>query len=77
MMDIKIRCVRCHRTLLIGELGSATFTVKCEKCGAVNLIQVHPQITVQEIAPALMVRGKVMGVSLPLPKISVRLVSTE
>jgi len=77
MNDLKIHCARCHRTLLIGELGSATFTMKCEKCGAVNLIQVHPQITVQEISPALMVKGKVMGVSLPLPKISVRLVNTE
>jgi len=76
-VDSKLRCARCRRTLLIGEVGSGSFTVKCEKCNAVNLIQAHPQVTIQEVPPALMVRGKVMGVSLPTQKISVRIVSTE
>jgi len=75
--SIKIKCARCRRTLLIGEVGSGSFTVKCEKCNAVNLIQVHPQVTIQEVSPALMVRGKVMGVSLPMQKTSVRTVTTE
>ena len=73
----KISCARCGRTLLIGDIGSATFTVKCKKCSAVNLIQVHPHITIQEISPAIRIKGKVMGVSLPIPKSSVRIISTE
>ena len=75
--EVKIRCARCGRTLLIGALAAAQFTVKCKKCSAVNLIQVHPQITVQEVPAAFMVHGKVMGVSLPMVRTSVRLVSTE
>jgi len=73
----KISCARCGRTLLIGDIGSATFTVKCKKCSAVNLIQVHPHITVQEISPAIRIKGKVMGVSLPISRTSVRIISIE
>jgi len=73
----KIKCARCGRTLLIGELQSASFTVKCVKCSAVNLISVHPMISIQEVTPAIMMRGKVMGVSLPSCKATVRVVRTE
>lgn len=77
MNDNKIQCARCNRTLLIGEINSASFTIRCKKCGATNLIQVHPHITVQEVEPALMIKGKVMGVSIPKVKPSVRILSTE
>lgn len=73
----KISCARCERTLLVGEINSAVFTVKCKKCGAINLIQVHPQITIQEIPAAMMVRGKIMGISLPAIKPSVRTISVK
>ena len=70
----KIKCASCGRTLLIGELQACSFTLKCKKCGSVNLIQVHPHITVQKINPALMVQGKVIGVSLPMTKPSVEII---
>ena len=62
----KIRCARCDKTLMIGDLTAGEFTIKCKKCGAVNLILVHPQINIQEVSPARFNDKKeVMGVSLP------------
>jgi hypothetical protein len=62
---------------LIGELQACNFTLKCKKCGTVNLIQVHPRITVEKINPALMVHGKVMGISLPKINSSVKIIKTK
>lgn len=69
--DKKINCIQCGRTLLIGELYAANFTLKCKKCGTVNLISVHPQIQIQKVAPTALIAGKVMKVSLPGVKPSV------
>lgn len=61
----KIKCARCGRTLIIGELSSGVFTMKC-KCGAINLIKVHPVINIQEVSPGRRtVNNKVIGVTLP------------
>jgi len=76
-MPEKIKCAHCSRTLLIGELQACTFTLKCKHCHTVNLIQVHPHITIKEVAPALMVRGKVMGISLPKVSSSVEIIKIE
>ena len=67
MSDIqKYGCARCGRTLMIGELSSGTVTVKCKKCGAINLITVHPVINIQEVTPAMKdVHNKVMSITLP------------
>jgi len=73
----KYKCAKCGRTIMIGEIVAGNFTIKCKKCGAVNLIQVHPCVIIREIPPAIMVQGKIMSVSLPVSKQVVRLVETK
>jgi LSD1 subclass zinc finger protein len=73
----KFQCAGCGRTLLIGEFNAGTITVKCKKCKAVNLIQAHPNITIEVVEPAILVQGKVMNVILPTPKTEVQILNTK
>jgi hypothetical protein len=62
---LKLKCASCGRTLMIGNIGNGSITVRC-KCGTINLITVHPVINIQKVNPGIMnVNNEVIAVSLP------------
>jgi len=72
----KFRCAKCNKTLMIGNLSGGVFTVKCKKCGAINLIKIHPVISIQEVPSGMMNINREV-ISVALPKIKPRMITIK